>query len=580
MLSTLERARLARDLTAKLQALQAMAPGGGLAQVMAKTRIFTEINALSVQLAPQAAPAALTLAKYADGRTIPVLGDKVYTYARGMFGSKAGLNGDVARGTNGLFVRITGSGGMMGERTSSKTTPLTEDWTLMGEEHGANRVARLQTERLEREAKAIADEREAALSIGAARNGTLDVSLVKLGDVLELPDGRLVVVGEMSGDGGLFGYPLDEPDEAPRGMGTDMRGIKPRPDVMVPVDGMHLIREGDVTKAKFADGYQAVEFDFETNEYKRLVAPAVVAPVKLTDTPAFKAWFGASKVRDDEGEPLRLYHATAKDFSVFKAGGVDPSLSGHAIWLTPSKENQPAHHNTSNRSGYREGVNVMPLYAKIERPLVIDDQNSLDWARSAFAGGSMEFPQVMPQGWADEVMKGGEYDGIIFDGRAIFGGAEADIEYIVFKPSQIKSAIGNNGAFDPGSDNITDSVASPLERMKMAARLSAKVAEMVALSKPGGESGAMGMMLRARLAKEVNELLVLMGGAGIANEHVQMLTDIAEGRKDGSALDVLWSLIYQAVEALEDSEALMGSTENLAHAAITRWAELEEKTNG
>lgn len=166
---------------------------------------------------------------------------------------------------------------------------------------------------------------------------------------------------------------------------------------------------------------------------------------------------------------------------------------------------------------------------------------------------------------------------------------------------------------------VLDAVTSPLQRMKMAARLSAKVAEMVALSKPGGESGAMGMMLRARLAKEVNELLVRMGAGptpqnsygtcpkcgepgvstekrrngnsrcanghtfpreAVPNEFVQTLTDIAEGGKDGRDLLAVWSLIYEAVEALQDSEALTGGTETLAHAAITRWAELEEKTNG
>jgi len=132
----------------------------------------------------------------------------------------------------------------------------------------------------------------------------------------------------------------------------------------------------------------------------------------------------------------------------------------------------------------------------------------------------------------------------------------------------------------PALDAVLDSVPSPLQRMKMASRLSAKVAEMVALSKPGAESGAMGIMLRARLAKEVNELLVLMGGTGIANEHIQTLTDIAEGSKDDAALLNLWALIQEAVQALQDSEALTGSTETLAHAAITRWAELEEKTNG
>lgn len=34
-------------------------------------------------------------------------------------------------------------------------------------------------------------------------------------------------------------------------------------------------------------------------------------------SPAFKAWFGASKVVDDNGEPLNVYHGTTHDFDTF-----------------------------------------------------------------------------------------------------------------------------------------------------------------------------------------------------------------------------------------------------------------------
>jgi hypothetical protein len=39
--------------------------------------------------------------------------------------------------------------------------------------------------------------------------------------------------------------------------------------------------------------------------------------VSITDTPAFKAWFGNSKVVDDEGNPLNVYHGTTGNFEVF-----------------------------------------------------------------------------------------------------------------------------------------------------------------------------------------------------------------------------------------------------------------------
>lgn len=39
-----------------------------------------------------------------------------------------------------------------------------------------------------------------------------------------------------------------------------------------------------------------------------------------TDTPAFKKWFGKSKVVDAKGEPLRVYHGTTADFDTFDRG--------------------------------------------------------------------------------------------------------------------------------------------------------------------------------------------------------------------------------------------------------------------
>ena len=45
----------------------------------------------------------------------------------------------------------------------------------------------------------------------------------------------------------------------------------------------------------------------------------VQAPLKQTDTPEFKRWFGDSKVVDAEGRPLVVYHGTTSDVSEFSA---------------------------------------------------------------------------------------------------------------------------------------------------------------------------------------------------------------------------------------------------------------------
>jgi hypothetical protein len=156
-----------------------------------------------------------------------------------------------------------------------------------------------------------------------------------------------------------------------------------------------------------------------------------------------------SKLLDDAGNPQRLYHITNKDFDVFKPGGEDPTISGPAIWLSPYAEKQPAMHNVGSGSGFKEGTNVMPVYASIKNPLVLDTPEMQDWARTVFANKSSEFPYLIsPE--AKKAMQDEGYDGIILSGGS---GVDND-EVIAFEGSQIKSAIGNTGAYDPADPRI------------------------------------------------------------------------------------------------------------------------------
>lgn len=180
-------------------------------------------------------------------------------------------------------------------------------------------------------------------------------------------------------------------------------------------------------------------------------------PSELALDPNFRRWFGNSKTRDEYGEPQMFYHATPNDFSVFKPGGPDPEVSGNAIWLSPYAEYQAAYHNIGARGGgFREGTNVMPLYARMENPLLLDDPEMVGWARDVFAGGSNQFPQLMPQKWVDDVRSEG-YDGVIYKRppiKDVSGNEYPSDEYIVFDPLQVKSATGNRGTYDPNDPDI------------------------------------------------------------------------------------------------------------------------------
>jgi len=171
-----------------------------------------------------------------------------------------------------------------------------------------------------------------------------------------------------------------------------------------------------------------------------------------TDTPQFRKWFGNSKITNEDGSPMVLYHATAKDLSILKPGGFDVKMSGPAIWMSDRSDIQPAMHNISSRTEpFREGANVMPLYAKIENPLVLDDDTMLDWARKSFANGSKEFPELISKEYADAIKAEG-YDGIIY--ATTDPDNKPYNEIIAFQSNQLKSAIGNTGEYSTTDDRI------------------------------------------------------------------------------------------------------------------------------
>jgi hypothetical protein len=157
-------------------------------------------------------------------------------------------------------------------------------------------------------------------------------------------------------------------------------------------------------------------------------------------------FLGNSRIRD------RLYHATPKNFKQFKPGGEDPKLSGPAIWLSPNAESQPAAHNIGGGSrGFKEGTNVMPVYAQARSPLLLDDKLSIDWAREVYANGDREFPDLIAPETIEELKKGG-YDSIIHaDPYGTRGGEQ---EIIMFDPNRIKSAIGNRGTYDTNEPDL------------------------------------------------------------------------------------------------------------------------------
>ena len=174
---------------------------------------------------------------------------------------------------------------------------------------------------------------------------------------------------------------------------------------------------------------------------------------KLIGTDEFKQWFRNSKLINEDGSPMTLYHITKNKFDAFKPGGHDPELSGRAIWLGDDKTYLPAGHNVMAGGGrFQEGTHVIPVHVRMERPLWIDEPEMREWAQTVFPG-SKNFPYLMPEE-AVKAVKDEGHDGIIWSKDA-FGKPPPDTpdefmprsEYIVFDGDQLKSAISNTGEF-------------------------------------------------------------------------------------------------------------------------------------
>lgn len=176
----------------------------------------------------------------------------------------------------------------------------------------------------------------------------------------------------------------------------------------------------------------------------------------------FKRWFGESKVVDKKtGEPLVVYHGTPGDsFTVFgqergDGGGFAGGQSGmnyftpskrtaadHAYWES-AEPKQPDDVSIVQRKG---NSRVLPVYLSIQNPLYEGTPQGKADLREA-GRLSDELGTTV----AEQLQKMG-YDGIM-PGRP---GADLKRQYeiMVFRPEQVKSAIGNQGTFDPNSPDI------------------------------------------------------------------------------------------------------------------------------
>ena len=225
------------------------------------------------------------------------------------------------------------------------------------------------------------------------------------------------------------------------------------------------------------------ELNKELSDLARRILPETVG-VKLADsietggeerlsvdTPAFKNWFGDSKILDKNGEPLVVYHGTFQDFDEFKYGFSAQGASGAV-----NREGLGgAGFYFSSSQDHAELIGISsPYYLSIKDPLRFDGVEELDEWR--ISSGILDENTGLPYETVKDFVKGyygGDWyhalnvDDLLVslskkarkqgnDGVVLDLGKDSGLNDVIvaFEPTQIKSATGNRGTFDPNDPRI------------------------------------------------------------------------------------------------------------------------------
>lgn len=197
-------------------------------------------------------------------------------------------------------------------------------------------------------------------------------------------------------------------------------------------------------------------------------------------TTNFKNWFGdwendpdnASKVVDENGEPMVVWHGRSSEFNTFekKEGvrfvmGLEDKVKAEGFFFSPDKG--LAEEFASNSSRHRGGkANVVPCFLNIRRPM---DLTGEDYDRIYEDVTGWEYMVGMDtqdnlwgimdeEGMADKIKEKG-YDGAIFVEEVDDSYEPTKISYCALDANQIKSAENNNGDFSADNNDIRFSLA-------------------------------------------------------------------------------------------------------------------------
>jgi hypothetical protein len=207
----------------------------------------------------------------------------------------------------------------------------------------------------------------------------------------------------------------------------------------------------DKSQAKSAIGNNG---EFSATNHS-ITAAAEMAALPVTDTLAFKAWFGASKMVDADGNPRTFHHGTPYTFDTFAAS--ERGSYGSGMYFAPDKDTAQM---------FAEGGHVVSVYLKMTNPMMVTadpepgdeldfDCYAVPFIREIFGAKA---PRVLQRSMDSDGLFGVDvakkvqslgYDGLIV---TYLDGSQ---EFVVYNANQVKSADANNGEFSTDNHSIT-----------------------------------------------------------------------------------------------------------------------------
>ncbi len=208
----------------------------------------------------------------------------------------------------------------------------------------------------------------------------------------------------------------------------------------------------------------------------------------ITHTAAFRRWFRNSAVVNEAGDPMVVYHGTTATFDAFKPFYRKGEMLGFGVHFAEDVEIAAKYAFEKGVSRRGKTPRLIAAFLSVQNPLIADAivrEGSREfvlakklWTKSFWAPQDADgVPCVFVQNAidrtdskrAEKLIRDAGYDGVRYMASLRSAAAPGYVKetgrstsWIVFEPTQIKSATDNIGTFDP----TRESIVNPPRRMR------------------------------------------------------------------------------------------------------------------